>query len=154
MLKIPENIITKQDLIKIHRELRGYMDKINQSILRHKKADDTPLISDKLLDIAQINQINLQDDSSCNYLLDQLDALMKNSPIIHVSFPSEPPQDLVKSLIKWFRKEVNQNIFFVIGLQPSITAGIIIRTKNKQFDFSLRSSLAKKEPTLLEAIKI
>lgn len=153
-LKIPSILVSRQDLVKVHRELSSFVDTVNQSQLRHEKTIKYPEISEELKDLAVINQINLGNDASCKKLLAQLQELINSSSTLHVSFPSEPSKEVIDRLITWFREEINPHIFLIIGLQPSITAGIILRTTNKQFDFSLRSNLTKKEATLVEAIKI
>lgn len=153
-LKIPVILVSRQDLVKVHRELSNFIDAINQSALRHEKTIKYPEISMELKDLSQLNQINLGNSTACSQLLSKLQSLIVSSPTIHVSFPSEPSKEVVDKLVTWFRKEINPHIFMIIGLQPTITAGIILRTTNKQFDFSLRSNLTKEEPTLVEAIKL
>lgn len=153
-LKIPEVLVTRQDLVKIHRELSNFSDAVNQSILRHEKPVKYPAISPELKSVAVTNQIDLGKDHARKVLLQQFQELMDASTTLHISFPSEPSGEVVAKLINWFRQEINPHIFLVIGLQPNIIAGIVLRTANKQFDFSLRNNLSKKEPTLIEALKV
>jgi len=41
-----------------------------------------------------------------------------------------------------------------VGLQPTIAAGIVLRTPNHQFDFSLRQHLYKNRAKLREALEV
>jgi F0F1-type ATP synthase delta subunit len=56
-------------------------------------------------------------------------------------------------MIIWLRKEIDPRIIIHVGLQPTIAAGIVLRTPNKQFDFSLRRHLYKNRDKLLEVLK-
>jgi F0F1-type ATP synthase delta subunit len=152
-LKIPEILASRQDITHVHRELRIFADMVDQSIMRHDDPIKYPPISDTLRSLAIDNQVDLRDPRACDKLLLQLEELKQGCPTVHISFPADPTRDVLQKLVVWFRKEINPQVFIQIGLQPTIAAGIVLRTPNKVFDFSLRQHLYKNRDKLIEVLK-
>lgn len=152
-LKLPSILASKQDITHVHRELRVFADLVMQSIMRHDKPIKYPPISATLRALAVENQLDLRDEQVCKKLLASLEDLKHHAPIIHISFPTDPSPEVVQRLVVWLRKEVAPNIVIQIGLQPTIAAGIVMRTPNHYFDFSLRRHLYNNRGKLMEALK-
>lgn len=152
-LKLPLLLASRQDLIHVHRELRMFLDAVTQSILKHESPIKYPGISATLRALAAENQIDLRNETACKNLLTKLDELKRKAPVVHVSFPTDPQAEIVEKLINWFRQEVDPHIIMQIGSQPTIAAGIILRTPNRQFDFSLRKHLYENRGKLKEAFE-
>lgn len=150
-LKLPNSIASRQDVTRVHRELRQFTDLTMQSIMRHDNPIQYPAISANLRALAIENQVDLRDEQSCNDLLDNLEQTKTKSPSVHISFPTDPSQEVMQRLIAWFRQEIDPSIVIQVGLQPTIAAGIVLRTENHQFDFSLRQHLYKNRDKLKEA---
>lgn len=152
-LKLPIILNSKQDITHVHRELRAFLDAVEQSIVRKDNPIQYPAITATLRAIATENKIDLRDQAACEKLLIELEELKEKAPSVHLSFPSDPTQEVMQKLIIWFRKEVNPRIIIQVGLQPSIAAGVVLRTPNKQFDFSLRQHLYRNRNLLREALR-
>lgn len=152
-LALPIVIASRQDITNVHRELRLFDDAAMQSVMRHDNPVKYPAISAKLRGVVQANQVDLHDESHRKKLLAKLDALKNSAPTVHISFPVEPSAEILQELVAWFRKEIHPNIVIRVGLQPTIAAGVIVRTPNHQFDFSLRKHLQKNREKLVEVLK-
>ena len=153
-LKLPAILASKQDLTHVHRELRVFSDLVMQSIMRHDKPIKYPPISATLRALAVENQLDLRDETVCKDLLEKLENLKENAPTIHISFPSDPPPEVVQRIVAWLRTEVDPRVVVQIGLQPTIAAGIVMRTPNLFFDFSLRRHFYNNRHKLIEALKV
>ncbi len=151
-LKLPNSISTRKDLAHINRELRIFYDYMIQSIMRHDNPIKYTPISDQLRELAIVNQIDLRDQSACERLIEDLQQLKSDAPSVHISFPVEPSREALDKLIDWLRAEIDQTIVISVGLQPSIAVGVVVRTPNHQFDFSLRKHLENSREKLKEAI--
>lgn len=151
-LTLPTVIASRQDITHVHRELRLFDDATLQSVMRHDNPVKYPPISAKLRGIVQQNQVDLREEASRKKLLAALEALKTTAPTIHISFPAEPTPEILQKLVSWLRKEVNPRIVIRVGIQPSIAAGVIVRTPNQQFDFSLRQHLQKNRSKLVERL--
>jgi F0F1-type ATP synthase delta subunit len=152
-LKITTEITSKQDITRVHRELRNYLDIITQSALRHDNPIKYPSISDNLRGIVIENKIDLKQEKECQRLLSELESIAKHAPVVHISFSNDPEPEMLYKLIQWFRDKINPNIFIQVGVQPTIAAGVVIRTPNKHFDFSIRRHLYNNKSKLAEALK-
>jgi len=152
-LKLPTTIASRKDIIRLHREIRSFIDVSTQSIMRHDNPVKYPAISDQLRALAVLNQIDMRDPKSCERLLQKIDTIKEHAPSVHISFPTEPSADILERLIVWFRKEIDPFIVIQVGLQPTIAAGVVVRTPNHQFDFSLRRHLYANRHKLGEALQ-
>ncbi len=56
-------------------------------------------------------------------------------------------------LVVWLRANIHPQILVHLGLQPSIAAGCVVRTANKQFDFSLSEAFEKQRELLIASLK-
>lgn len=137
----------------VHRELRQFSDVVMQSVMRHDSPIKYPPISSVLRSLAVANQVDLRDEKASIVLLEQLDKLKYHAPTLHISFPAEPSNEVLRKLVMWLRKEIDPEIIIQVGLQPSIAAGVILRTPNRQFDFSLRRHLLNNRDMLIKLVK-
>jgi F0F1-type ATP synthase delta subunit len=152
-LKLPIILASKQDITHVHRELSVFLDMVMQSILRMDKPVKYPAISATLRALATENQVDLREEKACKDLLLALEKLKKEAPLLHVSFPTDPAPAILQKMVTWFRKEIDPSIVIQVGLQPTIAAGIVLRTEDHQYDFSLRRHLYKNRDKLIEAFK-
>lgn len=153
-LKLPIILASKQDITHVHRELRVFLDLVMQSIMRHDNPVQYPAISATLRALAVENQVDLRSEEACKQLLLQLEAIKANALSVHISFPVDPPAEVTQKLVAWLRKEVDPRIVIQVGLQPTIAAGIVLRTPNRQFDFSLRQHLYRNRNKLKEVLAV
>lgn len=152
-LKLPTVVASRRDVIRLHREVRTFIDIVTQSIMRHENPIKYPAISEQLRAIATANQVDLRDTKHTEKLLDLLEDVKEHAPSVHISFPTEPTADILEKLVAWFRTEVDPHAVIQVGLQPTIAAGVVVRTPNHQFDFSLRRHLYANRKKLGEALE-
>ena len=151
-LRLPTIVSSRSDIVRLHREVRQFIDATEQSVMRHDNPIKYPAISDNLRALATENQLELINIEKCEKLLADLETIKEKGFSVHVSFPVEPSADALGRLVSWFRQEIDPHIVIQVGLQPTIAAGIVLRTENHQFDFSLRKHLYGNKTKLREAI--
>ena len=150
-LKLTDSIASKADVTRLYRELDLYCTQEIQNKIRQDK-NQTTVVSDQLKEFALQNSIDLSNKTDCDLLLNALSIFKDKLIVVHISFPVEPSLNCVHKLVVWFRQNIDPNIVVQVGLQPSIAAGIIVRTPSKQFDFSLRRHLYEQSNKLQEAL--
>jgi len=152
-LKMPMTIATKQDVLRIQREIRDYEVAVVQNNIR-KTTNESPLaVSAGLRDLVQLNQINLNEKNVPKKLIVQLDEALRKVILFHMSFATEPTDEVTQKLVAWFRKEINSKILLNIGVQPTIAVGAVLRTQSKQYDFSLRKHLQNSQQDLVKVLR-
>lgn len=152
-LKLPLSIISVQDLHRLNREIEALDNYVRQSTIRGQKLTSVPRLTNTLEALMRDNQLDILADKPRNELAALLNDLLKNSPVVHMSFAVEPPSAMTQKIVGWFRDNVHPSVMLQVGIQPTIAAGCVLRTPNKFFDFSLRQHLKTNQGKLMESIK-
>src|SRR5690606_19408269 len=84
--------------------------------------------------------------------LDFLNDLLEHAPQLHMSFSSEPSTPFMQKLTEYVRANIHPQALLQVGLQPTIGAGFMLRTTNKYYDFSIRTTLKAKHEQLMHNI--
>jgi hypothetical protein len=146
-------IISPSDLKRARREVEAVDDFLHQAGLRQGgKAVKMPQTSRLIDELVSELKVNLLQPADRVRILKYLSDLVTNAPVLHVSFASEPSPAFMSKLIIWLRLNIHPQTLVHLGLQPSIAAGCIIRTANKQFDFSLTEAFEKQRSMLISSL--
>lgn len=152
-LTLPVLVFGVSELRRLLRELSALENYLTQANLRQPgKSQSLPKASRVLDNLAGQNQLNLLHAEDRQTLLEFLRHIETQAPVLHFSFASDPSSAFMAKLVTWLRRNIHPNALVSLGLQPSIAAGCIVRTKNKSFDFSLRSQLGENYQYLAESI--
>ncbi len=152
-LKLPVAVISEIDVGRLQRELNGLNDFfVSAQIRTAGTAMQTPKLSRLMDQLAKDNGINLLEEADRTKLLEGLKQVQAQAPKLHISFAADPSPKALERIITWLRRNIHPQTLVQVGLQPSIAAGCIVRTPNKIFDMSLRSSLKKQESYLVKLI--
>jgi hypothetical protein len=150
---LPLTVIGPGDLGRLKRELDLIDDFLRQAAIRKTgepmKLPPTTAVLD---DLATTNECNLLQEADRKQLAGFLLATQKAAPVMHISFAADPSESFMVKIMKWFRENIHPQTLVQVGLQPNIAAGCILRTPNKQFDFSLRKNFGEKRDLLVEKI--
>jgi F0F1-type ATP synthase delta subunit len=111
-----------------------------------------PKTSRMMDQIVEINELNLLKPHDRTALKQFLKIVHDTSPVLNISFGVDPSVAFVEKLVTWLRKEIHPLVLMNVGLQPNMGGGCIVRTTNKQFDFSLRQYFAQKRDLLIKQL--
>ena len=151
--KLTDGIYSLASVSGLIRELDQIENKLLQASVKDK-SDDKIAPSPLLSGFLEENNIKLEDQKSVGSIKQFFKDVREKAPLVHISFASDPPADFVQKIINWFRREVNPLIILSIGLQPTIGAGCIVRTTNKQFDLSLGEEFHKQKQYLINKFSL
>lgn len=150
---LPISVITVIDLARVGRELTDVNEFMLQASIRKPGTSmSLPRLSKLLDDTATANKLNLLDENDRKALLHALSYVKEKAPKLHISFSAEPNAQFVIKIADYIRKNIHPLALIQVGIQPTIAAGCILRTPNKQFDLSLRQNLKNSRPMLSELI--
>ena len=102
--------------------------------------------------LAANNGLNLLTATHRHHLQQFLEEVSSKAPVIHISFAADPSATFTAKIVAWLRTNIHPYALLQLGLQPTIAAGCVVRTPNKQFDFSLRNRFHEKRAILLEGL--
>jgi hypothetical protein len=152
-LELPVTVAGPADVGRLVNEIETIDDTLLQLGIRSGGTSTKLQKTSRLMDqTVHANKLNLLKQPDRTALREFLDDVKKRSPVVHISFSADPGPDFLDKLMTWLRREIHPSVLLTIGLQPNIGAGCIVRTTNKQFDFSLRQDFAGKRALLLEKI--
>jgi hypothetical protein len=150
---LPISVITMIDLARVGRELTDLDEFMTQSAIRKPGTPmQLPRLSKLLDDTANVNKLNLLEEKDRKALIKALSFVKLHAPRLHISFSAEPNAQFVTKVADYIRKNISPLALIQVGLQPTIAAGCILRTPNKQFDLSLRQHLRNNRQLLTEMI--
>ena len=153
-LKLPDRLSGSADLGKTLRELEKIDDFLYQTKIRTPGRPVTLPKSSKTLDeLVEINSLSLLEEADRKKLLEILEKLQETSPVIHISFASEPTVSVMEKIVGWCRENIHPYVLVNNGLQPSVIVGCEVRTTNKVFDMSLRSKFEKMQDVLAKQLE-
>lgn len=152
-IKLPLSLTGRADINRLLREIA----KIDEFFLSAKARQSgeniqPPRVTRVLSSLAQESRLNLLKEDEREFLKKQLEAILKRAPDLHISFATDPSPRALEKIVSWFRENIHPEALVVVGLEPGIAAGIVLRTPNKIFDLSLQSYLTKQEPYLVKLI--
>lgn len=153
-LHLPLSIVTKVDVGRLIRELDQIDAFLKGAAIRQPgTAVKMPRTSRLLDETVEINKLNLLHEEDRIRLIQFVNQVRTEAPIMHISFSADPSPAFTGKLITWLRSEIHPVVLLQLGLQPNIGAGCVLRTTNKYFDFSLRERLKQKGGILAETLK-
>jgi F0F1-type ATP synthase delta subunit len=152
-INLPLSVMTVIDLSRVGRELEQLDEFLIQSAIRTPGTPmQLPRLSKMLDDVASVNHVNLLEEPHRKALLKALSYLKEHAPKLHISFAAEPNGAFVNKVAEYIRANISSVALLQVGLQPTIAAGCIIRSPNRQFDLSLRQRLKDKRSELGQII--
>lgn len=150
---LPLSLQSRADINRLARELEALNSFFLSSNLRASGTPaEPPRVTRVLSELAKDNQINLLDQAARNGLRQKLQDIIANAPNLHISFAAEPSPKILEQIVAWLRSNIDPQTTVIVGLQPGIAAGMILRTPNKIFDMSMQNYLEKQEPYLTKLI--
>jgi hypothetical protein len=153
-LRLPAAIISPADINRLLHELQVHEDFFLAAAARTAGTSLKPPRTSQMLDqLAHENQYHLWEIAQRNELKVKLETVYKTAPTLHISFAAEPSPRATDVILGWLRTNIHPHTLVIIGLQPTIAAGFVLRTPNKIFDMSLRSHLKKQESYLAKLIE-
>lgn len=157
-LVLPSVLVTRADLARLTREVEDLDNELEAQKARRRADGEEeggyhlPNVSQGLNDFAELNKIDLADDSARMLLRRQLKTIKDKAPVIHMTFAVEADVPSLRQLAEYIRKEFHPQALLQTGLQPSLVAGAYMRTPNRAYDFSIRAKLAEHRGVIAQDI--
>ena len=150
---LPAQITTPGDLKRLIRELDDLDEYLNQAALRSsQEPSKLPQTSKALEELAGLNSLKLLKPDDRKSFKEFLSKIQQQAPTIHFGFATAPSLTFLSKLVTWLRANVHPQILIRVGLEPSIVGGCIVRTTNKQFDFTLRKHFVLQHALLVKSL--
>lgn len=137
---LPPNVVTRADVSRLATELEHVDSDMNSARLRGQNVS-VPNVTPALHDFIETNALGLEDDKQRSEIIAELRKIKDSAPVIHMTFASPADSESLGQLVAWLRSSVNPHAIIQTSLQPSLIAGVYIRTPNHVHDLSLKGKL-------------
>jgi F0F1-type ATP synthase delta subunit len=152
---IPSAVITPADLGRILVEVESLDTFLEEAAIRKPGTTVTlPKISKLCENLIEDNKVNMFEPTERARLIAFLNGVKETAPVLHMSFNADPPAKFLQKIMDYLRKNIHPAVMLNVGLQPNIGGGCILRTTNKQFDFTLRKNLESKSDELVKYLQL
>jgi F0F1-type ATP synthase delta subunit len=153
VFSLPTSIAQVVDIRRISRELNLVDEHLNQEFLKDPTKTFTLKTSPKLDDLVKTNHIDLLKKDQRTALIQIVNQIKTSAPTVNISFSAEANEEFIAKIITWFRTNANPYCLIIVGLEPTIGIGSLVRTNNKVFDFSIKNRLKLTSKQLEDGIK-
>jgi F0F1-type ATP synthase delta subunit len=148
---LPTSVMDKQDVARLVEEFEGVDATMNSDRVRarfRKTSPQIPAMSDQLTEFIEKNEIDIEDAKVRTQLVKQLRSMKDAVPVVHMTFATETDPESIEHIVAWLRETVDPQAVISVGLQPSLVAGVYVRTANHIFDLSIRGKLKEQRGAL------
>lgn len=153
-LVLPVTVINKVDVGRLLREVLAVDEFLEQAAIRQPgTALKLPKTTRLAEEVIQANKLNLLVDENRKHLINFLTDVRDKAPQLHMSFSAEPSPIFLQKITTYIRQNIHPYALLQVGLQPTIGAGFMLRTTNKYYDFSIRTTLKSKRGVLMHNIR-
>jgi len=152
---LPARVVSRADMTRLIRELETVDNELEQQKARHQGSSghyQLPTLSQALSDFLTANKLDVGDDHVRLDLKAQLRKLKDHAPVLHMTFATEVDPESMQSITAWVRRELHPQALVSAGLQPSLVAGVYVRTPNHVHDLSIRSFMKDSRKLIVEAL--
>lgn len=153
---LPLSLVSRADLERLVLEFERVDNELTAADARHKLGAHkhfVPAMSEALEDFLETNNLEIEGTREREGLRRQLRLLKDKVPVIHMTFAVTADPESLERLARWFRESIHPQVVIATHLQPSLIAGVYLRTPNHVHDFSLRGALAGKHGLLVNELE-
>jgi hypothetical protein len=153
--KLPTALVGRADLARLVREVETVDSDLESQKVRMggRGTYHLPNMSQPLHDFLELNSIDIADDQARMLMKEQLRKLKDRAPIVHMTFAVEADALSVQKLVAWLRDNAHPQTLLSIGLQPSLVAGVYLRTPNQVHDFTLKTLFSGQHAVMIRLLE-
>lgn len=153
---LPPSIVTKVDVSHLVAEMEAIDNNLTTAAVRAEKGGPAvaqPVLSQQMADFLQQNELKLDEAQERMRLVKEIRAMKDAAPIVHMTFAVTADPESLGQLADWIRKSIHPQAVISVGLQPSLVAGVYLRTPNHVHDLSLKSKLANSRGVMVKELE-
>lgn len=154
--RLPPSVVTKRDVSRLVTEAERIDGELTTATVRAHVSEGVatgPTFSDQFSDFLAQNSFEFDETNARTRLVQQLRKLKDHAPVVHLTVAVPADTESLQMLTQWFRTSVHPHVVITVGLQPSLVAGVYVRTTNRVFDYSLKHALQGKRNLLVDQLE-
>lgn len=153
--QLPSLLVTRADVARMVAEAERVDNHMTAAVTREKvggAAVADMALSEAFTAFLEQNSLSLESGQQRSELIRQLRLLKDALPVIHMTFATPADHESLQQVVAWLRSSIHPQAVVLAGLQPSLVAGVYVRTTNHVHDLSLRHAVQSQRHMLVEKI--
>lgn len=153
---LPASVVGRTDVARLVRLVEQADNAVTSQAVRAKTgiSSDTVTLPEQVAEFLQLNALSFDEGNARMEIIKQLRRLKDTAPVIHVTFAGEADRESLERLAYWFRTSVHRQVILSVGVQPSLVAGVYVRTPNHVHDLSLKAALKDGRSLLIKDLEV
>lgn len=138
--------------IRSHEQIYFYIQELNRyrsSIPEKSKGNRDPFYS-YLIGLSETEEITPE---LIEKVLELFKQIKSNAPRFHVTLADYPETEMRNKITGWFRRNIHPYSLVSFRYDRSLVGGIVVRGRNKIFDFSFRNKLQRAKLKPVDVLK-
>jgi len=153
---LPTSVVTKLDVSRLVSELEQLDNELTAASVRASTGTTenvNPVMSTQLADFLEQNKLALTESHERTEIIKQARLLKYKVPVIQMTFAVTADAESLQQITQWLRTSVHPQAVIAVGLQPSLVAGVYVRTPNHVHDLSLRAAFDGSRDVLVKELE-
>jgi hypothetical protein len=137
-MNLPYDIHSPDQISALTMELRHYIDAQRDASRRsdHGAGGTHHTVSAGLNSLLEASG-----GATGQQLLDEMEALLKNAPTVHLITAIQPGHQLKLQITQWFRTNVHEHTLLTFAERRDLGGGIVVRSGSRIYDFSFKRKI-------------
>lgn len=144
-LILPDHIYSREQLLRLDNELGRLEGELRNLNARTKSGltsnSQSATVSPEFSEVAEQLINGQMNAASVSTARQNLAEQLQKYQVVHIVLSHQPPDVELEQLVHWFRKNITEQLFLEITLNPTIVGGIVIRAGSRVYDFSFERAL-------------
>lgn len=155
-IQLPIDVYSPDQLSELLLQLQTYTGELRDILARAKSGGHTtnPDVPGGLAEILKTAQIEPNNMTALEELAQQLQAVLNQSPVVHLVLAAMPGRPLKRQLTLWFRTEIHANTLITFAMRRDIGGGMIVTAGSHVYDLSLRRAVLANKQRITEIASV
>jgi len=153
---LPPSVVSKIDVSRIVGELEQLDAQMTSAAVRAEaggQEQTRPVLSEQLTDFLIQNKLDVSNSKIRSALVKQMRLLKDKVPVVHMTFAVTADPTSLQQIVQWLRINTHPQAVISVGLQPTLVAGVYLRTPNHIHDLSLRAKIEGSHDILVKELE-
>lgn len=157
-LKLPDSIISSQDLKSLAQEVRSYNRWLSHGLIKQRagggEVDPRPALSPTTVTVIQDwAQGKPVSQSMMDDLILELEDFSETAPQLTITLAAPPAGGLKRILSNWCRQNIDPAILVNFSFDSTLLGGMVVRHGSHIFDWSFRRQILTNLPKFPEVMR-
>jgi len=140
------------DSVVKHHDLQRALEQLNESLSRNETIDQVVASSPVINELVATNP-DYNSTEMLRELRDHVQSILDASPLFDIILAATPHDTFLIEITRWFRNRIHPTALLRVNVRRAIGGGIVVRSKNRIFDFSLRPQILANSSKVAEVVR-